>query len=280
MDFTRAEATLRDIVAPVVAELERAGVPSEHVMLVGAVCRDVLHQAAGHTSILRATSDLDLALAIDGWDRYQEITSQLEEVRTGTRIRFRVVDVLVDLVPFGGLENPDGLVPAPGFDGPMNVLGFQDVWRAATSVTLPTGPAVRVPTIPGFTVLKLSAWASRSKTGDYRDGTDVACAMFWYQNTVAVDDLLYREGPGLPLMERTGFDAPLASIMLLVSDALAILTPPRRQDLRTLWNPTGDHEDLLATYLRNDRLPGWPRDDRLLAYADALRAALLEDPVR
>lgn len=277
MDFTRAEATLRDVVAPVVTELERAGVSD--VMLVGAVCRDVLHQAAGHASGLRATGDLDLALTVDGWDRYQEITSQFEEIRVGTRIRFRVAGLPVDLVPFGGLENPDGLVPAAGFDGPMNVLGFQDVWLAATSVPLPTGSTVRVPTIPGFTVLKLSAWASRSRTGDYRDGSDVACAMFWYQNMGAVNDLLYQETPGLPLMERTGFDAPLASVMLLASDALAVLTPPRRQDLRTLWNPTSDHEDLLATYLRNDQLPRWPRDDRLLRYADAVRTVLLEDPV-
>jgi predicted nucleotidyltransferase len=280
LDFTLAETTLRDAVTPAITELRQAGVEPAHVMLVGAVCRDVLHQAAGHTTTLRATGDLDLALAIDGWDRYKQITSQFEKIQTGTRIRYLVAGVPVDLVPFGDLENPDGTVEAPGANRPMNVLGYQDVWAAAAPVTLPTGAAIWVPTIPGFTLRKLAAWADRSKVGEYKDGSDLACAMFWYQNMDDIDALLYQEGPGLQLLERTEFDTPRACVLLLVGDTLSVLAPHRRQELRALWNPTGTHEDLLATYLINPKLEGWPRDDRLLGYADAVREALLADPVR
>ena len=275
MNFTHAEAILRDVVAPVVTELERVGVTPGALMLVGAVCRDVLHRAAGHTSSLRSTGDLDLALAVDGWAAYRQLTEHLDPIRIGSQIRYRVADMAVDIIPFGGLEDPDGQVPTGTHDGPMNVLGFGDVWQAATTINLPGGSCVRVPTIPGFAVLKLSAWASRSREGEYKDGADLACAMFWYQNLGTVHDRLYDEEREASVLERAGLDEPLAAVRLLIADALDCLTPPRRQDLRALWATTADHGNLLATYLENTRLVGWPRGARLLEYADAVRAAFV-----
>jgi predicted nucleotidyltransferase len=262
LDFTRAEATLRDVVAPVVTELELVGVDPGDLMLVGAVCRDVLHLAAGHTSSLRSTGDLDLALAVDGWATYRRITGQLEPIRELSPIRFRVAGVAVDIVPFGDLEDPDGQVPTTPHDVPMNVVGFQDVSRTATSVGLPGGSTIRVPTIPGFTVLKLSAWASRSRTGDYKDGADLA--------------------RGIQRLEHAELDEPVAAVMLLIGDALDFLSPAGRQGLRSLWDTVADREDLLATYLENTRLTDWPRGERLLTYADAVRAALFDvsEPLR
>lgn len=282
MDFTRAEATLRDVVAPVVTELELVGVNPGDLMLVGAVCRDVLHLAAGHTSSLRSTGDLDLALAVDGWATYHRITGQLTPIRESSPIRFRVAGMAVDIVPFGDLEDPDGQVPTTPHDVPMNVVGFQDVWRTATSVGLPGGSTIRVPTIPGFTVLKLSAWASRSRTGDYKDGADLACAMFWYQNIADVHERLYHEARGIQRLEHAELDEPVAAVMLLIGDALDFLSPAGRQGLRSLWDTVADREDLLATYLENTRLTDWPRGERLLTYADAVRAALFDvsEPLR
>jgi predicted nucleotidyltransferase len=37
---------------------------TEHVMVVGAWCRDIWHHALGHTFATAATRDLDLALAL------------------------------------------------------------------------------------------------------------------------------------------------------------------------------------------------------------------------
>lgn len=120
MDFTRAETTLRDAVAPVVEELQRTGADIADLMLLGAVCRDVLHQAAGHRSTLRRTGDLDLAIAVSSWESYDAITSGLMRVRNGTNIRFLVAGTPVDLVPFGEVESPDGRVPRQPPEGPMN----------------------------------------------------------------------------------------------------------------------------------------------------------------
>lgn len=275
MHFSHAEATLRDVVSPVVTELEQVGVAPGALMLVGAVCRDVLHLAAGHTSSLRSTGDLDLALAVDGWTAYRQLTEKLVPIRIGSQIRYRVANLAVDIIPFGDLEDPDGQVPTGTYDGPMNVLGFGDVWQAAAPVDLPGGSCVRVPTIAGFAVLKLSAWASRSREGEYKDGADLACAMYWYQNLATVHDRLYDEEREAHVLERAGLDEPVAAILLLVADALQVLTPPRRQDLRALWATTADHGNLLATYLGNTRLTGWPRGARLLEYADAVRAGFV-----
>lgn len=158
-------------------------------------------------------------------------------------------------------------------------MGFRDVWRGASGVPLPGLGTIRIPTIAGFTLLKLSAWASRSSTGDYKDAGDLACAIFWYQQLDEVEYRLFQHERGARLLERTQFDAGVASVMLLIDDACSLLEEQRRSALKDLWNPTGDHEDLLATYLVNDRLPGWPTDpQRLLKYADAVRTTLLTTP--
>ena len=244
-------------------------------MVVGAVCRDVLHLASGHTSSLRSTSDLDLALAVDSWSTYRRLTAQLQSVRTASQIRYVVAGTAVDIIPFGDLEDPDGQVPTGTHAGPMNVLGFGDVWRAAAGVDLPGGSRVRVPTIAGYAALKLSAWASRSLVGELKDGPDLACAMFWYQRSAGVHDRLYDEAREAQVLIRAELDEPLAAVSLLVADALDCLTLPTRQDLRALWARSAGRVDLLATCLANTRLAGWPRrGPRLVQYAEAIAGAV------
>lgn len=53
---------------------------AEDLMLLGTQCRDVLHDALGHTFLLRATQDLDIAIAIADWKAYREIVGGLPAI--------------------------------------------------------------------------------------------------------------------------------------------------------------------------------------------------------
>lgn len=286
MSVTPADPTLRDAVHPVVAELvERVPAAAGHLMLVGALCRDVLHREAGHTFALRRTLDLDLALAVDDWDRYSEIVDELPAVRGAAQVRYDLAGVKVDLVPFGGVEQPDGAVPLqPGVD-PLDVLGFGDVWNAAREVALGDDLTIRLPTIPGYTALKLAAWATRSTNGEYKDAGDLACAAYWYLHSASVEDRLYSEERGQRILtdawSRDRTTAVVASTVLLAEDAMAVLTPSRRAELLERWD--GVDDNLLATYSDNSLLPGWPprASPGLAEHARSLRAGLTgpESPV-
>lgn len=158
-------------------------------MLVGAVARHALHVAHGHTYPLRRTDDLDLALAVRGWDAFETLTSRLRPVRSSTStIRYEIAGHRVDLVPFGKLvEQPDGVVTPVRRGEAMSVFGFQDVYAAAHEIVLAGGLRARVPTVPGYAALKLKAWADRSAAHEYKDAADLAVAMHWYQDDPAVD---------------------------------------------------------------------------------------------
>ncbi|MFF2112491.1 hypothetical protein [Rhodococcus koreensis] len=59
------------------------------LMILGAHCRNLLHDALGHTFTLRATEDLDLAFAIADWDAYAQVVDGLPEIGD-TGIRYTV----------------------------------------------------------------------------------------------------------------------------------------------------------------------------------------------
>lgn len=281
IDIAPAHGMLEHAVASVVEVLAELSPGLPDVLVVGAVCRDALHLAAGHDPArLRATDDLDIALAVDGWDHYETITAQLEPMTgAGSAIRYRIAGHPVDIVPFGDpVESPDGVITPARRDVPMSVFGFQDVWASAYQVHLNGSITIRVPTAPGYTLLKLKAWADRSAAHQYKDAQDLATAMHWYQEDVDLIDARLWESPtGLELLTEVEFDVPEATVRLLVSDARAVLAGDRQQELATVWRDLVS-DDVLADNLANASLPGWPPrgDARLSAYARAVRQVIVQ----
>jgi len=117
LDLSSVPNALIDPITRVVeaALLTTRELASDQIMIVGAWCRDILHSAAGHRFPTTATRDLDLALALSTWDVYEALAASF--VRVGnTRIRFRIATFDVDLVPFGAVEDPQGVVEPPARD--------------------------------------------------------------------------------------------------------------------------------------------------------------------
>jgi len=284
LKLEHAERLLGEVVEPVVQEMAAAYAELPSIMVVGAISRDALHAACGHTTALRSTDDLDIALAVTGPDHFDALTARLQRVPTSTStIRFSVAGLKVDLVPFGEpIESPDGVVTPTGRDWPMSVFGFQDVLEAAYTMHLPGGAIVHLPSIAGYTVLKLKAWIDRSAVGQYKDAADLACAMYWYLNSTEADalenasDRLYGTPQGEMHLLAADLDEPMASVRLLIDDALSVLAPTRRDQLRRLWASPALDDALLAANLANPMLPGWPMrgTQRLSDYAQAIRSAM------
>jgi predicted nucleotidyltransferase len=121
----------------------------DHVMVMGAWCRDIVHSALGQTFATAATRDLDLALALSSWDAYRALTASF--VRVGnTGIRFRIADADVDLLPFGEIEDPRGIVEPPTRKQTLSVWAFEEIFAASLPLALTGTLTIRIPTVPGY----------------------------------------------------------------------------------------------------------------------------------
>jgi predicted nucleotidyltransferase len=87
---------------------------------------------------------VDIAVAIDDLDVYDKLTGELSPVRGGNGIKYTIAGVVVDLIPFGDVEEPLGTVrPRARPDG-LNVWGYREVHAASIRCEL------RAATASGF----------------------------------------------------------------------------------------------------------------------------------
>ncbi|WPF82651.1 hypothetical protein SANBI_000262 [Sanguibacter sp. 4.1] len=274
MNLAHADKFVADNVGDIVDALASVCSTLPPIMLVGATCRDALHIGQGHAFQLRGTDDLDLALAVAGLDQFEQLRSNFPRLRSGAgQVRHQIAGAAVDLVPFGpGVEEPDGLVTA---QETMSVFGFQDALASSRPVVLKSGTVVHLPSVAGYTLLKLKAWADRSAFHQYKDGGDLACAMFWYQNDPNVTERLYVEPHAIGHLVAADTDPNVAAVRLLVDDALRLLPADRRTELRSTWDRLPGGDASLARHLSNNLLNPWPKGTdaptRLAAYSSAVR---------
>jgi len=237
----RCDPHLLGLVDAVTAELlaKSSRLQSNDVMVVGAVCRDIMQSTLGHQHVLRATNDLDVALATGDWARYCELISQL--IPAGdTGIRFRVAGVKTDIMPFGRVEDPTGTVQPPVRREAMSVWAFQEVFDASLELTLPNSGTIRIPTVPGYVALKMAAWLDRSAIGEDKDASDIAAALYWYTNSAEIEGLLYETDHGHELLSSAEADPGLAAAQLLGEHVAALIGPERLGEMAIRWQvPAG-----------------------------------------
>lgn len=251
--------------------------------VVGAAARDLLLEHVYGSPPLRATRDVDAAVAVRGWTEYDAVIARLVGGHGFTRgpepHRVRRPDLVVDVVPFGEIARPDGLVEWPGGTTTMSTLGYEEAYRAAVGVVGDDGPAVRVASLPGLGVLKLVAWGENSHRRG-QDPVDLCAVMRAYDGVVG--DRLYTEHGDL--FDEADFDLRVASARAYGRDVGPLLVAPdlRERVVSVLDRNTRDDEDSplavamgaecagdIATRLRilqgfaqgvRERLPGVKRD--------------------
>lgn len=206
--------------------LQEAHVP---YMLVGATARDLLLHHVHGQAITRFTYDVDFAILVDSWEQFEAVRQALLSAPGGSdraRMQHRLhysaepsdPETVVDIIPFGGLEDVEGRIAwPPDDDVVMNMGAFQEVFDNAIHIELESNLIIRIPSIAGLTILKLFAWIDRRNE---RDLLDIRRLLETYADSGNLDRL-YEEEP-LEL-ERLRYDATLAGAFLLGRDARAII---------------------------------------------------------
>jgi len=112
----------------------------------------------------RGTKDIDFAIMISSLQQFDEVVIDLEKsgfskVKAPWTLVHRKFDVVVDLLPFGEIEEKNTI----GFNErytDLHVLGFKEVLKNRREHKI-EDRVVHVPPIPGMVLLKLVAWSDR-----------------------------------------------------------------------------------------------------------------------
>lgn len=236
-------------VALVVGSLTTKGlIKPDQLLLVGARCRDLLHRELGHKTPIRRTDDIDLGIAVESLSDYNKIVESFESTGT-TGARFRVEGLVVDIMPFGPIEQPSGTVTLGSPYGSFSVEGFHSVWETSETVQLGPTVQVRVPRAAGYAVLKAHAYADRAARYETKDAEDIATVLTWYRESEAVQNELFGSKFGNAVLEQTDFDVPAASAYVLGADMLQALPISDQAALRRTWSQCRD-DVLIRNYSR------------------------------
>jgi len=212
--------------------------------VTGATARDILLDGVYGLDTGRATRDVDLAIALDGWQRFEALKERLVDT-TKFAPDNQVIHRLfylgrrghsLDLIPFGRIEEPAAKIAwPPDRSIIMDVTGYREAFAAAQAVEIQPDFSVRVVSLPGLAILKLFAWADRGAT-DPRDAGDFAALLHQY-SAAGNEDRLY--GPEIEVLETLNYDVDLAGARLLGRDAARITTSATRDLLLALLSDAG-----------------------------------------
>lgn len=147
---------------------ERAAALSVEMLVIGAAARDMVVHVATQDQPVRATLDVDVAVAVDR-DGFEAFTRDLQRLR-GSEHKFLLLGVEVDVVPFGPIEKDRSVVHNDGHR--LDVTGVAEAARSAVTVDLPDGLKVEVASLPGQAALKVLAWRDRHRDNS-KDGLDL-----------------------------------------------------------------------------------------------------------
>lgn len=227
------------------------------IMVVGATARDIALAADGYDAPLRATNDVDIAVAVANAGAFDRLVADLVPVPASGAHAFLVNGIDIDIVPFGGVEREDRTVAWP--DGSrMNTLGFSESLESALELLLPGGRRTLVASIPAQTALKVFAWADRGKWTD-RDAVDLRVLMHSYGCGARLDHVYADDR--LAVLAEYDFDVRLAGAHWLGVDVRRDLgsqvarrcrdivdgdQPQGRLPLAMRGNTTAEHALLVA----------------------------------
>jgi predicted nucleotidyltransferase len=200
-------------------------------VLIGAAARDFWLMAYGLAS-QRATRDVDLALEITGWNRFEALRTSLlthktfKPDRMVQRLIFKGY-LAIDLLPYGGVEKGTSQISwPPDHTIEMSVLGLADALKAAKIMRLAESPEpldMPVATPASIALLKLLAWDAR-KHESSKDAEDFQYLLYYY---IDMGNQSHLENAHIDLFE----DIETASARLLGRDIAQIASPSTLQTL-------------------------------------------------
>ncbi|RVU83639.1 hypothetical protein EOL70_15035 [Leucothrix sargassi] len=152
-------------------------------MVIGASARDILLDAS-QISPVRATRDVDLAIEIASWERFEELKAALINIaafKPDSAMQRLIFDnrLPIDLVPYGAIETNAKISWPPDHAILMSVAGMRDVFDASITFELAENLSINVASASGILLLKLLAWESR-KHSTSKDAEDFYFLLPYY----------------------------------------------------------------------------------------------------
>lgn len=135
--------------------------------IIGAVARDILMEISGETPG-RRTMDLDIAIAIDKWEEFQELSEGITALENFSKDdkqqqRFLYKNTFqLDVVPYGKIKDEhDKIFWPPDHSFAMSILGFDEAENSLLHIRLDEDLSFEVVSLNGIFLLKLFAWKDR-----------------------------------------------------------------------------------------------------------------------
>ncbi|MBC9795419.1 nucleotidyl transferase AbiEii/AbiGii toxin family protein [Sinomicrobium weinanense] len=135
--------------------------------VIGATARDIVMEIHNESSG-RLTHDLDIAITINEWSRYDFVEKEIEKLPNfskdpNQKQRFFYLDSFqVDIVPFGEIMKEDSKIFwPPDEEFAMSVLGFSAVDETSLKVGIDNEIDIQVASLSGVFLLKIVAWKDR-----------------------------------------------------------------------------------------------------------------------
>ena len=135
--------------------------------VIGATARDIILSGIHNQLPERMTNDLDIAIAIPDWKKYNEITKLLCKAegfrKSPQKQRFLFKELYaLDIVPFGEIAKANNAIFWPPEEThAMSVAGFTEVAKHSLEIKVDNNFTIYVASLPGIFLLKLAAWQDR-----------------------------------------------------------------------------------------------------------------------
>jgi predicted nucleotidyltransferase len=194
--------------------------------VVGATARDIILGHQFDIDTRRATLDIDIGIFISEWDQFETLKNELIRstrfVPSQQKQRLIYNDhFLLDLIPFGSIEDKDGSITwPPDHEIRMNLSGFQECFKHAVSMKLSSNPEliVKMVSLAGLAILKLISWDDNPERRS-KDAPDLFLIMRHYLDAGNLDRLF---DEGSDIVDEGNYDYDLASARFLGRDIVTI----------------------------------------------------------
>lgn len=267
-----------NIIRQVVHATENQGL---RLFIVGAQARDLVLQYAYDLPVHRATNDIDFGIILESWDEFTKLrdgliaTSKFQSHQTMRQRLVHQSGLLIDLVPFGGLEEVSGqIVWPPDFSIVMSTAGFREAYDNSVEVRIADDLTVRVASLAGLALMKIVAWDERRFE---RDAHDLGLIMRHYLDAGNQDRVFSEQGDYFDLLNEE-FDYEKASARILGRDVGRLLTDTSRLILERVLSEEADRKSAgaLATVMIRNNANYHGDYDLGLAMLAELRIGVLE----
>lgn len=250
------------------------------LFIVGAQARDLLIQYVYDLPVHRATNDIDFGIVVANWDEFTKLRDALiaSKFQPHKTMKQRLVyksGLLVDLVPFGDIEEASGQIAwPPDFSVVMSTVGFREAYDNSIEVRIADELIVRVASLPGLALMKIVAWDERRFE---RDAQDLGLIMRHYLDAGNQDRVYTEQGDCFDLLNEE-FDYNKASARILGRDVGRLLTYTSRPVLERVLSQLPDQKsaDALATVMIRNNANYHGNYNLALVMLAELRTGVLE----